>query len=64
LRSTSPDGLRQAFLQRDGRLEYRDDGWQLLVEGKAQDVLLSRLPWGFAIVKYPWMNGMLSVSWT
>jgi hypothetical protein len=64
LRNTSPGGLREAFLKRSGRLEFRDDGWQLLVEEKTQDVLLGRLPWGISIIKYPWMTGMLSVTWT
>jgi hypothetical protein len=63
LRNTSANGLREAFLKRSGRLEFRDNGWQLLVEEKAQDVLLGRLPWGISIIKYPWMTGMLSVTW-
>jgi hypothetical protein len=64
LRNTSNDGLREAFLQRSGRIEFRNDGWQLIVEQKAQDVLINRLPWGISIIKYPWMTGMLSVVWT
>ena len=64
LRNSSPAGLREAFLQRNGRIEIRSDGWQLIVEAKAQDVLIGRLPWGISIIKYPWMTGMLSVVWT
>jgi Contractile injection system tape measure protein len=63
LKNTSPDGLREAFLQRNGKLEIRDGDWHLLVEEKTQDILIKRLPWGISIVKYPWMKGMLSVTW-
>ena len=63
LKNTSPGGLRQAFLQRNGKLEKQQGGWQMLVEEKAQDVLLGRLPWGISVIKYPWMQQMLSVTW-
>lgn len=61
----SPDGLRQGFFQRDGKLEKRESGWHLVVERKAQDILLDRLPqgWGLGMVKLPWMDGILRVDW-
>lgn len=46
----SPDGLRQGFFQRDGKLEKRESGWHLVVERKAQDILLDRLPQGWGSV--------------
>jgi len=62
---TSPEGLREGFLQRQGKLENKKKGWLLTVEKKAQDVLLSRLPWGISIISYPWMNGQkFHVNWT
>lgn len=65
LKSTSPDGLREGFLQRDGKLTQLYEGdWKLQVEQKAIDVLLSRLPWGFNVVKLPWMESMLMVEWS
>ncbi|HEY5749325.1 MAG TPA: contractile injection system tape measure protein [Chryseolinea sp.] len=63
LRNTSPDGLRQAYLRRSGKLENHDGKWRLTVEHKAQDILLSRLPWPVSIIKLPWMTGVLSVTW-
>ena len=63
LKNTSIEGLREAFLQRDGKLSKVDDGWLLQVEQKAIDVLLNHLPWGIAIIKLPWMNEMLYVEW-
>ena len=64
LKSTSPDGLRDAFLQRDGKLTRTDSSWKLRVEEKAIDILLSRLPWGISIVRWPWMDELLTVEWT
>lgn len=63
LRSTSSAGLREAFLQREGKLMSIDNGFQLQVERRAHDVLLSHLPWGYAIIKLPWMNSILHVTW-
>lgn len=63
LGTTSPDGLREGFLMREGKLEKEQTGWKLYVEQKAQDVLLDRLPWTLSILKLPWMKEMLSVEW-
>ncbi|MDZ8055898.1 MAG: contractile injection system tape measure protein [Aulosira sp. ZfuVER01] len=64
LKSTSPDGLRDGFLQRAGKLTRSDDGnWKLQVEQQAIDILLSRLPWGLSMVKLPWMDDILIVEW-
>lgn len=64
LKNTSIAGLREGFLQRQGKLSRVDDGWLLQVEQKAIDVLLNHLPWGIGIIKLPWMNEMLVVEWT
>ena len=60
---TSIAGLRESFLQRDGRLIFSDDAWRLRVESRCFDMLLDRLPWGYATVKYPWMKQVLHVDW-
>ncbi|MDT8998209.1 contractile injection system tape measure protein [Paucibacter sp. APW11] len=66
---TSVAGLRESFLQREGRLERQkaSDGepppWRLKVQPRAFDMLLDRLPWGFSIIKLPWMQGVLHVEW-
>jgi hypothetical protein len=60
---TSAQGLRESFLQRGGRLRLANDKWELLVEPRAFDMLLDRLPWGFRVTKYPWMNRALRVEW-
>lgn len=63
LRSTSPDGLREGFLQREGKLTFSPAGWELSVEQKALDIMLDRLPWGINVIKLPWMKDMLKVQW-
>ena len=64
LKNTSPDGLREGFLQREGKLtRMGDQQWKLQVEQVAIDVLLGRLPWGVSMVKLPWMDELLTVEW-
>lgn len=63
LKSTSPDGLREGFLQRDGKLIRDDFQDRLVIESKAQDALLSYLPWGYSIFRLPWMESALYVEW-
>ena len=63
LKDTSPDGLRQMFVHRDGKLIQKDKGYKLIVERKVQDVLLDRLPWNISIIKLPWKDELLFVEW-
>lgn len=65
LGNTSVDGLRGTFLLRPGKLIRReDDVWRLQVENQGFDILLNQLPWGFSMVKLPWMTKMLWVEWS
>ncbi|WP_374568073.1 contractile injection system tape measure protein [Ideonella sp.] len=66
---TSVAGLRETFLQREGRLQ-RDKTpagepmrWHLRVQTRGFDVLLDRLPWSFQTIRLPWMQGVLHVEW-
>lgn len=61
--NTSPDGLREGFLKRSGKLTHRSDGWLLQMEAQTLDILLDRLPWGLGIVRLSWMKEMLFVEW-
>lgn len=63
LKSTSPDGLRETFLRREGVLTYKPDGWRLRVESRGYDILLNRLPWPVSIINLPWMPEILHVEW-
>jgi hypothetical protein len=64
LKNTGRDALREAFLQRPGKLTAGDNGWLLQVEQKAVDVLLTRLPWGMGVIKLPWTDNKIFVEWT
>lgn len=63
LRGSSIDALRANFLQREGKLQRKDKSWKLTVEKKPQDILLDQLPWGFSIIRLPWMQENLYVDW-
>lgn len=63
LRSSSAQWLRTQFFLRDGKLESVDAGCRLTVERRAQDVLLTRLPWGFGVIGLPWSAEKIFVRW-
>ncbi len=63
LKGTSPAGLRESFLQRNGKLYTKSGNLQLQVEASSIDVLLDQLPWNLSMVKLPWMKDILKVEW-
>lgn len=63
LKNTSADGLRQLFIQRDGKLIQEDTKYRLIVERKAQDILLESLSWNIAVIKLPWISNILFTEW-
>lgn len=63
LKSTSPAGFREGFLQRSGKLFSKYDNLYLQVETNTIDVLLDYLPWNLSIIKLPWLQKLLRVEW-
>jgi hypothetical protein len=63
LANTSIAGLRESFLQRNGRLQLKGDAWYLSVEAKAFDMLLDQLPWSYSTIKFPWMARPIYTEW-
>lgn len=63
LKNTSADGLREAFLNRQGKLDLRENIPVLYVESKAHDILLEKLPWGISYVQLPWINKPITTIW-
>ena len=63
LQNTSLEGLRQSFLQRNGKLGYNGSEWLLQVEQQPYDMLLQHLPWNISMIKLPWMEQMLKTEW-
>jgi len=63
LRSMSVPGFRGTFLLRQGVLSAPDGAWLLRVERETYDIVLDRFPWGWGVVKLPWMESPLRVEW-
>lgn len=63
LKNTSITGLRHSFLQREGLLSRKGDGWLLQIERKTMDILLEQLPWGYATVIFPWNKYLIFTEW-
>ena len=63
LKGTSIDGFRQTFLKKEGILKKDFNGWKLYVERSTIDILLERIPWGYSIIKLPWLEQMIYVEW-
>lgn len=63
LKNTSPAGLREGFLQRNGKVFRRNEKNYIQVEHTAIDVLLDQLPWNLSMVRMPWMDAFLMVEW-
>lgn len=64
LGAASPEGLREGFLSRRGRLCDLPEAWKLTVDPRSIDVLLAGLPWGIGAVRLPWMDRPLMVDWS
>lgn len=63
LKTTSIDGLRTSFLQREGRLIPYEEYWSLRVESRPFDLLLDQLPWGIGTFRLSWMAKRMVVEW-
>lgn len=63
LKGTSINGLQQAFLQRNGKIEEKEDAFYLYVEEKTYDMLLDTIPWNYHTVKTSWMDKPIYVKW-
>jgi hypothetical protein len=63
MNGTSPAALREVFLQRRGKLSFKNDFHTLQVEKNTIDILLDRLPWSIHYIKLPWMKNRLTVEW-
>lgn len=63
LKSTSVDGLRTSFLQREGVIFKENDEWTLMVVQRGYDILLQTLPWSISMIKPQWMHQIIQVRW-
>ncbi|PKV49121.1 hypothetical protein ATE84_1138 [Aquimarina sp. MAR_2010_214] len=64
LKNTSPDGLREGFIKREGKLVLGDESkYRVIVEKKTQDILLEKLPWNHTLIRLPWIDKLVFVEW-
>jgi hypothetical protein len=64
LGNTSADGLRAAFVQRGGVLQFDGETQHILTVNRGPyDMLLDALPWSINMVTLPWMPLPLMVDW-
>lgn len=63
LKNSSVAALRESFLQRDGKLEEKEDAFVLTVEEKSYDMLIDTVPWNFKRIRMPWMKKRMEVKW-
>ncbi|MDD5057597.1 MAG: contractile injection system tape measure protein [Sideroxydans sp.] len=61
--SSSIDGFRGNWLVREGALTHAKDRWELIVDRRAYDVLLARAPFSYSVIKMPWMEKAIYVTW-
>lgn len=60
---SSVDGFRGNWLVRDGILKEEVERWVLSVEKRAYDILMLKSPFSFSVIKFPWMEKPLHVTW-
>lgn len=63
LKNISLAGFRSAYLQRTGILTIQDGSWLLRVDRQTYDVIVDNIPWPINMVKFPWMNEAIVVTW-
>ena len=61
--ASSLEGFRGNWLLRDGVLADQPDHWGLTVARRPWDILLSKSPFSYAVIKLPWMTRALYVTW-
>lgn len=64
LGKTSPNGLRESFLIRDGLLDFGENDIRLAVERRSYDMLLAHLPWPLGPVSFKWLDRVIHVHWS
>lgn len=63
LGNVSHSGFCNTFLLRQGKLALQEDQVKLLVERKAFDILLEKLPWNISLLRSAWMHYPVWVEW-
>lgn len=63
VKNSTPEGIQETFLQREGILTFKTDHVLLKVEKKGVDVLMQSIPWNISTIKLSWMQFPVHVEW-
>ncbi|TCI93199.1 contractile injection system tape measure protein [Tenacibaculum sp. M341] len=55
--------LQNEFLQRPGKISFKDLNATLTMEQKTPDILMNKLSWGFSMIRFSWKKGFIYVHW-
>lgn len=61
--NTSIKGFQHSFVERKGVLEIQEEKILLTVEPRSYDLLLDSIPWGYKLVRFPWLEKRIHVKW-
>ena len=63
VKNSTPEGIQEAFVQREGILRFDADKITLVVDKHGVDVLVESLPWNISLIKLSWMKKPIYVEW-
>jgi hypothetical protein len=63
VKNSTPEGVQETFLQREGILRFKQEEVYLEVEKKGVDILVKSIPWNISLIKLPWMKKPIHVEW-
>lgn len=63
VKNSTPEGIQETFLKREGILRFKTDKVTLEVEKKGVDILLESIPWNISLIKLAWMKVPIYVEW-
>lgn len=63
LNNASTDLLRNEFLQRSGKINFKEVNPKIVVERKVHDILLDKIPWTISMCKLPWISKIIFTDW-
>lgn len=63
VKNSSPEGIQETFMQREGILNFIEEKIELSVEKRGVDILMEFIPWDINIIKLPWMPNPMIIKW-
>ena len=63
MQNTSIKGFLHSFIEREGSLDQQGEKCVLTVSERSYDLLLDSLPWGYKLIRFPWLKKWIKVVW-